>query len=489
VNGLGALLNHPLAHRVGWALVHSLWQGAVVAIVYSLLRVALRRYGTNIRYWTACGMLFLLTAAPIATLFVSSRSLPLNSPPTVVNRTSSVAPAMVRPAPEDEIGDGAPVLGWHAFVTLEHCLPWLVGGWAAGVLLFSCRWLRGCGWIRRVTRRQTEALEADWLERLEDLKLRLNISQPVRLFKSALVEVPMVVGWLKPVILLPMGAVTGLTPAQLEAILAHELAHIRRGDYIVNAFQNAVETLMFYHPVVWWISRCIREERELGCDELVVRVCEDRFAYARALVTLEEMRGLPAEMAFAASGGPLLRRIRRLLGVSPEDQPASAREFGGLVLMALGCVLVIAGMCLMVGTTTYAATSRLKSERDLPPQPASSGGEGTQLSSDPYFLQSELAAIRTGAVLGPVIESLQLTDKWGRRYKGSGKLSVAEVLTLLRNRLELRQIPNTAMFEIRVSDEDPAEAAALANAIASAYQRYRADQAARTKRRRARGIG
>src|SRR5262249_1819281 len=163
-----------------------------------------------------------------------------------------------------------------------------------------------------------------------------------------LAEVPMVVGWLKPIILLPVSTVAGMTPIQLKAINAHELAHVCRYDYLVNAAQNVIETLMFYHPAVWWISRCIREDRENCCDDLVVRVCKDRLAYARALVRLEELRGVTSRLAFAASGGSLLTRIRRLVGVSQTSWPVTAREFGGLTLAGIGCVLFLAGVCLMV---------------------------------------------------------------------------------------------------------------------------------------------
>ena len=137
---------------------------------------------------------------------------------------------------------------------------------------------------------------------------RLGVSRPVRLLKSALVEVPTVIGWFRPVILLPAATLTGLTPGQLEAILAHELAHVRRLDYVVNAFQCLVETLMFYHPVAWWISRCIREERENCCDDLVIKVCGDRLAYARALATHGR--------ASRRNAGPGLRRERRLAAES-----------------------------------------------------------------------------------------------------------------------------------------------------------------------------
>src|SRR5438132_1108681 len=162
-------------------------------------------------------------------------------------------------------------------------LPLAGGAYWGG---FWIRLTRGCWWVRRLRIRDNEPVDPAWLETLNELRRRLEISRPVRLLKSALVEVPTVIGWLRPVILLPAASLTGLTPSQLEAILAHELAHVRRLDYVVGAFQCLVETLMFYHPAVWWISRCVREERENCCDDLVVKVCGDRLAYARALATL-----------------------------------------------------------------------------------------------------------------------------------------------------------------------------------------------------------
>src|SRR5204863_17364 len=144
---------------------------------------------------------------------------------------------------------------------------------------------------------------------------RLRISRPVRLVRSALVEVPTAVGWLRPMILLPASTLTGLTTGQIEAILAHEMAHIRRHDYLVNLLQCIVEMLLFYHPAVWWVSRRIREERELCCDDLAVRISGDPVSYARALCALETLRGESMTLALAATSGSLRARIARLLGL------------------------------------------------------------------------------------------------------------------------------------------------------------------------------
>jgi len=200
--------------------------------------------------------------------------------------------------PSFSFGPETPATVRQALESLERSIPLLVACWSIGVLMFSLRLLRGCWQLKRLRRTETEPLDSALMEILNDLRCRLNISRPVQMLKSGLVEVPTIIGWLRPLILLPAGSLIGLTPGQLEAILAHELAHVGRNDYLVNAFQLVVETLMFYHPAVWWISRCIREEREHCCDDLVIRAGSDRVEYASALATLEELRAVSPQLAF-----------------------------------------------------------------------------------------------------------------------------------------------------------------------------------------------
>jgi HEAT repeat protein len=147
----------------------------------------------------------------------------------------------------------------------------------------------------------------------------------------------MVIGWLHPVILLPASALTGLTPQQLEAIIAHELAHIRRHDYLINLLQALIEALLFYHPAVWWVSRQIRQEREHCCDDLAVTVCGDARAYARALLEMEQLRAAGPHLAMAANGGSLLPRIQRLVGAEPKR----ANRFGGLSAGVIALTTVV----------------------------------------------------------------------------------------------------------------------------------------------------
>jgi Zn-dependent protease with chaperone function len=200
-----------------------------------------------------------------------------------------------------------------ATIAVSDYLPLLVYFWLAGVCVLVMRSIGGWVVVQRVKRRSWRPVDPVWQDRFARLLNALGMTHAVSLRQSALAEVPAVIGWLSPVVLLPGSALTGLTPQQLEALLAHELAHIRRHDYLVNLLQTAVETLLFYHPAVWWIGRRIRAERENCCDDVAVEVCGDALAYARALARLEQLRsGLP-QLAMASNHGSLLNRIQRLL--------------------------------------------------------------------------------------------------------------------------------------------------------------------------------
>jgi beta-lactamase regulating signal transducer with metallopeptidase domain len=421
--------------------------------------------------------LFVIVAAPIITFFSAPAGLP--AVPQSKARmdqlfgNDSASPKTIAVRPFGIGASQAQYLG-HGVEVLDRSLPWMLQLWVIGVLGLSCRWFQGSWWIQHVRSNNVEPLNLEWLSRLSILSRRLDISRPVRLLKSSLIEVPMVIGWLRPVILIPASALSGLTPEQLEAILAHELAHVRRYDYLVNTFQNAVETLLFYHPAVWWISRCIREEREHCCDDLVVRVCGDRVTYARALVTLEEARGFP-RLAFAATGGSLLHRVRRLLGDSSEGYPPSAAEFSGITLVAIGCVFIIASIWFLSNPAIYQSSALIKLSPANPVQTISATAADSESKFYPYLLQTECLVIRSPAVLGLAARSLGLgtnEDYNGRAAKPSNAIGPS----LLKKHLNLVPVPSTSVIEIQASDSDPAEAANIANAVAAAYRDYRFEQ-------------
>jgi beta-lactamase regulating signal transducer with metallopeptidase domain len=325
IDTYAALFRQPAAQAVAWALLQFVWQGAAVGAVTAAALFALRRSAADIRYVVASISLAVMFTLPVvsgvqryqtltrrASFPVSSESAPSldRSQP---NRSDSVTVVQVRMRFGASLDRAA---GAHG-VPLSSIL---LLGWLAGVLLLTLRLLTGWIWMQRIRTHGVEPIEPAWERVLTRLCRQLHITRRIALFESTGVDVPTVIGWLKPVVLLPASALSALSPAQLEAILAHELAHIRRHDYLVNLLQTLVETLLFYHPAVWWVSRRIRIERENCCDDLAVSLCGDPVAYANALADLESLRssipqpGRLDRTVVAATGGSLLRRVRRLLG-------------------------------------------------------------------------------------------------------------------------------------------------------------------------------
>jgi beta-lactamase regulating signal transducer with metallopeptidase domain len=358
-----------LVERLGWCLVHSVWQGAALGLVAAVVLRTLRRRSAQARYVTACGALAGMAILPLATFGLlgierdagSSVSRPLSqseSRAPVQGLRSSRGDDLDKQGPPDAPGGRGIVASSpppaRLSASLEPMLPWLAGLWCIGVLGLSLRLLASWVWIQWLARRGTRRVAQNWVESLARLKSRLRIGQPVRLLESPRLQVPLAVGWLRPVILLPVTALTGLPCDQLEAILAHELAHIRRYDYLVNLVQSAIETLLFYHPAAWWVSGRIRAEREHCCDDLAVHVCGDRLTYVRALAALEEQRKERWILAPSARDGSLLGRIRRLLGVAPIDD----RRAGGLA----GALAIAAVVSLVVAFALTPATNQARAD-------------------------------------------------------------------------------------------------------------------------------
>jgi GWxTD domain-containing protein len=299
----------PLAQAIGWTLFHSLWEGAVVALALAAAFCAIRSSRT--RYALAClAMLTMLAGFG----FTLARAMP-----QAQDHVATIANARGAPLPA---GFEEPWLAAKSLAqrSAADFLPWLAPFWIAGVAIFHLRSLASWMAARRLRRTGICFAPDHWRERLDRLGAQLRLSRPVTLLESCLAEVPVVIGYVRPAILMPVGLFAGLPAGQIESILLHELAHIRRYDYLVNLLQTSVEGVLFYHPAVWWISGLIRAERENCCDDLVVATQGDAREYAAALATLEQNRWSAREAAPAATGGNLMKRIRRLL-----DQPESPR--------------------------------------------------------------------------------------------------------------------------------------------------------------------
>ncbi|NNB97732.1 M56 family metallopeptidase [Corallococcus exiguus] len=344
-------MNGLVLEAVGWALVHLVWQGALVAVALALALRWVGRRSANLRYALACGALGIMLALPVATAWrhasraVESRPVVSTAsvPRTVAPMQARVSPALTQlPAPRHMKETATLPRLDGLFQQVGEHLPWLVLAWGLGVAASSLRLLKGWMGLRQQV---DEAVHAswEWQQRLEVLARRLNLTRPVRLLVSSKLDVPSTLGWLKPVVLVPTATLTGLAVRELELVLAHELAHIRRHDFAVNVVQTLVETLLFYHPAVWWMSQVIRVERENCCDDLAVRHGPGALPYARALTALEALRlqGMDASgPALSALGGSLKDRVRRLV-VAPTSR-CSSRWAAGVSIVTLASSLALA---------------------------------------------------------------------------------------------------------------------------------------------------
>jgi beta-lactamase regulating signal transducer with metallopeptidase domain len=317
------LLNHPSTERLGWTLLHFLWQGILVAALYALARaLAGGRMSARGRYATACAALLAMTAAPAVTywwLGTSGHAAPIGdlAGPGARQFASDVAYSPVTDP-------------W------QQAMPAIVMAWFVGAAGCSLRLLMGFISVAALRRSPHAPVLTEWQQILDRLIERMQVPRRVRLLPTDRVDSPSVIGWLRPVILAPVGVLSGLAPQQVEALLAHELAHVRRHDYLVNVLQGIAESLLFYHPAVWWISNQIRTEREHCCDDLAVEASGDVLVYARALAALESMRPAHFKAALSANDGSLLRRIQRLA-----DPVAAHRPAGWGVAWSLGALLLV----------------------------------------------------------------------------------------------------------------------------------------------------
>lgn len=319
----------PWEQAISEALLHFVWQGAAIAILLWLALSMLRNYSPNTRYIASCCGLALLMLLPLVTAMVvySSNARPEATYTQSVLRGATEFSNAVYPSVAARILD---------------LKPYALRLWAAGVALFGLRLIWSWSHTRKLRTTGTPA-DAEVHSLVSRVASRLGVTRRIQVLMSTIAEVPGAIGWLRPVLLLPASAIVGLTPAQLEAVLAHELAHIRRHDYLVNLVQSLAEALLFYHPAVWWVSGRIRYERELCCDDLAVELCGDPVCYARALALLEKRRVLRPSLAMGSAGGPLVLRIRRLL-------MAEKREYSSWRLVCgLGLLAGVLGLALNAG--------------------------------------------------------------------------------------------------------------------------------------------
>jgi beta-lactamase regulating signal transducer with metallopeptidase domain len=325
---------------LGWTLVHFCWQAAAIALLYRVADLALAKMRSNVRYVLALAALLSMFAVAVATLgyeeirAAQSGSVLRASNPHVDGAIQS-APSLSEgtslvPQPSQRADLAAYVAG---------LLPWLDGVWLLGVLALSVRTVGGWCLMQRLRRSGLVQAPASVRTSVARLAERMGIKKKIDLYISRRISGPLAMGVFRSLILLPASALTALSAEQLEVVLAHELAHIRRADYLWNMIQTMIETLFFFHPAVWWVSNNLRQQRELCCDDVALACCSDPLVYATALLSLEEQRSSRLNLAMALDGhqarSGLRKRIVRMLGEAPQGR----REIAPLSLVGVCAML------------------------------------------------------------------------------------------------------------------------------------------------------
>ena len=453
-------LSAPWMIPAAQALLHFLWQGALLAAGLAVTQRRLRNASASDRHALACTTLALMAIAPLVTFWVLC-----STGPSIASSAAVVAPALSATVSVLATGSAETIAPGSATLpaSLLPWTPWITALWMIGVAVSALRLLGGAWRLHRWATRETSPAPSEWQECCDSLGRRLGLRSQVPLRESPRVHGPLIVGWFRPMLVLPLGMLQSLPGLQIEALLLHELAHVHGRDPLIHLLQRAVETLLFYHPAVWWVSEQIRREREHRCDDRVIEAQGEGHSLAEALVTLAERAHSAEPLALAATDGSVASRVRRLLQGRPPGSTGTTASRKGWVRMTLilGVVgLGIALVSIVLGPRLYVATARLRLE-----------------SQDDYALMTAMQAIQSPASLTSVSEIHELPKRWS--------LDPAACVDRLTDRIRVSEFRRTGILEIQVASEDPKLAAALADSLASlAVDRDRSEQHANVIARR-----
>jgi beta-lactamase regulating signal transducer with metallopeptidase domain len=334
--------SNEFVHALGWTILHSVWQIALVAILLGILMVIFKKSSSSIRYYVSVTAMVLTFLIAAVTFFNEYKGYKEND----ITAVQELNLTPVEQEFADAVIENARADLQSSFLSdfkdyFERNLPLIVVIWNLIVMLLFLKIIGGLAYSQRLKSYQTYSMPEQWEAELRQLSKKLGIQRSIQILQSAIIKVPVVVGYFKPVIILPLGVISGFSHEQVEAILAHELAHIRRNDYLINIFQSIIEVLFFYHPAIYWISKNIRNERENACDDLAILADINRKALATALTNLEVLNHEKTLLALAFSGNKasLFNRVKRIL--NPQKTKVTMKE--GIITIAI----VLASLTIM----------------------------------------------------------------------------------------------------------------------------------------------
>jgi beta-lactamase regulating signal transducer with metallopeptidase domain len=328
---------------LGMALLHFLWQGLLIGALAAIGFFILRNAKAQSRYLLGCLALMLCIAMPVSYVLQASGA---SSIPTLVNAGSSTMGDDEAPSLNVQISATPTSISSQFFSQLDSSarnhVSLIVSIWAIGVALMAVRMALGLMWVQARVNHSAQRSDPLWQERLNNLAQRIGITRQIRLGVSNEIESPVTAGWWRPVVIVPAALITGMAPNLLEALLAHEFAHVKRMDYLVNLLQSAIEIVLFYHPVVWWLSKQIRIEREQIADDLAAGLLGEPRRLALALSELEQFQFTNPHIAQAAHGGNLMSRIKRLIRSESSTKPLSWKMLVPLAGLSAACAVLYA---------------------------------------------------------------------------------------------------------------------------------------------------
>lgn len=339
MNFLYQLFSEDLIYALGWTVLHSFWQALAIGLLMAVGMMFLQQKSAKLRYELAAFSLFLVLISSLTTFLVYYETAQVATDFTTIDLQTVVAVAGT-----SEASISLPSSIESSMQYFNEHIPLVVAIWFLGVCFFIIRLMGGLAYIQRIKHTQNKPAPTYWTDRMEQLCKRLRIRRPVKLVESSLATVPMVVGYLKPVVLMPIGAINGLSAPEVDAILAHELAHVYRNDFLLNIFLSVIEVLFYFNPAVWWIAANVRTERENCCDDIAIKLCGNSLVYAKALLSLQELsQSVPGyAMAFTGPKNQLLQRIKRILS-QPRTQSNMFEKFTATCLLMFTVVLFSIG--------------------------------------------------------------------------------------------------------------------------------------------------
>lgn len=339
---------------LGWTLVHSIWQGLVAAILAMAILVLIGKSRPLVRYNLLALVFVFFIAGVVFTFFAQQPDTPGAGPGDPGYSSTAVQSATERLYIPTLEQTKSYFMGLERF--LDKYVAIIVAVWFIVFCWHCIRLCAGLAYIHRMRNYKVSSPSAEWTDRLARLKEQMGIRKHVKLMESSMAKVPLVIGFFKPLILLPVGLMANLPYHQVESILLHELSHIRRRDYLVNLLQHFAETIFFFNPGILWISALLKRERENCCDEAAMQYVSSKFSYIEALLAFQDysLANSGFAMAFPGNKNYLLQRVKRI--ISNENKKLGSMQ----KTILFCCILVISGICILYLQDTKAQTTSMR---------------------------------------------------------------------------------------------------------------------------------